>query len=82
MPNNQMDYLINEAKEAIAQKGIEASDRQVMLACFGWLGKKLDRLPCISSCPTKNDSWKRWAFIGLGLAAGFSGAGAALKLLL
>ena len=52
----QIEYFIAQAQDAVSEKGMEASDREVMLACFGFLGGKLGMLPCLADCPvgTKN----------------------------
>lgn len=42
---HQMDVLIRDATEQVAQEGMKAPDKMVLLAGFGWLGEKLDRLP-------------------------------------
>ncbi len=83
MADIQMDFLIQQAQEAIAEKGAEASDREITLACFGWLGQKFSRLPCLDNClKPKNDTWKKWVAVGLGIGCGLAGGGTALAKLL
>ena len=73
MVNGQMDHLIRQAQREVSERGEQASDRQVMLACFGWLGNKLG---------TRNGDYKRWAVVALAFGAGISGGiGAVLKAL-
>ena len=37
----QMEFLIEKAKESIAKKGLEASDREILLAGLSWVVKEL-----------------------------------------
>ena len=37
---HQMDVLIRDATEQVAQEGMKAPDKMVLLAGFGWLGEK------------------------------------------
>lgn len=39
----QIERLINAAQELVAQDARSATDRDVLLACFGWLAYKLER---------------------------------------
>ena len=77
MPDSkaQMTYLIAAAEDAVAQKGMEATDREVMLACFGFLAGKLEALPCL--CPVEPKSRKGLITVLSMLAAAIlAGAGA------
>ena len=39
--NGQMERLISAAQEKVSFNAQEASDREILLACFGWLAGKL-----------------------------------------
>lgn len=46
---------------------------------------QLKTLPCLNNCPRpsqKNNSWKKWAALGLGIGVGLGGGGSALLQLL
>ena len=51
--SGQIVRLIEGATQAVAEKGMEATDREVILACFGYLGGKLGTLPCLANCPVE-----------------------------
>ena len=42
-PNGQMERLIRAAQDRVAENAEGASDREVLLACFGWLAYKLEK---------------------------------------
>jgi len=41
--NGQMERLIRAAQNRVAENAEAASDRDVLLACFGWIDSKLER---------------------------------------
>ena len=41
--NGQMERLISAAQEKVSINAQDATDREVLLACFGWLAGKLCR---------------------------------------
>ena len=41
--NGQMEQLIRSAQKRVAENAQDATDREVLLACFGWLAFKLER---------------------------------------
>ncbi len=41
MANSQISHLIQEAQEKVAEQGLAASDRLLLLAAFGWLVTQL-----------------------------------------
>lgn len=43
--NGQMEQLIRSAQKRVAENAQDATDRDVLLACFGWLASKLERPP-------------------------------------
>lgn len=73
----QISYLIEAAQDTVAQKGMEASDREIMLACFGFLAGKLGTLPCLADCPVETKSRKGLiAVLSMLAAAVLAAAGA------
>ena len=77
----QITYLIEAAEGAVAQKGNEASDREIMLACFGFLGGKFGVLPCLAECPVEPKSRKGFITVLSVLATAIlAGAGAVYQM--
>ena len=73
----QIEYFIAQAQDAVSSKGMEATDREVMLACFGFLGGKLGMLPCLTDCPVEPKSKKGLiTVLSMVAAAILAGAGA------
>lgn len=70
MPDNgQMERLIRAAQERVAENAQDASDRDVLLACFGWLAGKLGRCSNRTSWPSYLTVGSLSALVGGGLAA-------------
>ncbi len=66
MPNGQIDHLIQDATDRLAEKGQEADLRDVMLAGFGYVVSEVRK-------PHGLLGGKKGALAGGGIVAAFAG---------
>ena len=65
-----MERLIRAAQNRVAENAEAASDRDVLLACFGWIDSKLAR--------RHRPPWPSFAVGGAGIGAGIAAFGRVL----